>query len=201
MKVTIAALILAAGQANRYRAAGGEEPTKLVANYHGQPLIRHVAQAALASHARPVVVVTGHEAQSVKVSLNGLEVTFVHNNSYESGMASSLQAGLASLPEGVTGVLVLLGDMPLVTPALMDLLCEKFGQTEGIEAVVPLVNGQRGNPVLLSRSLFPQLTALEGDQGARKILDGLGDALLGVAMDDCASLLDVDTPQALDRLE
>ncbi|MBV8472012.1 MAG: NTP transferase domain-containing protein, partial [Hyphomicrobiales bacterium] len=101
----IGAIVLAAGRATRFRAGGGAESSKLVASLGGEPLVRHAARAALASRARPVVAVTGHAREDIKAALAGLDVVFAHNPDYASGLASSLKAGIAALPESVAGAL------------------------------------------------------------------------------------------------
>ena len=117
--VKIAALALAAGRSSRFAAAGGQGATKLAAPIAGKPLARYAAEAALASSARPVIVVTGHAQEAVATALQGLPLEFVHNPDFASGLASSLRTGLAALPPDVAGAIVLLADMPAVTPALL----------------------------------------------------------------------------------
>jgi molybdenum cofactor cytidylyltransferase len=195
----IPAIILAAGQSTRFRAAGGASVTKLVAELAGRPLVRHVVEAALASRARPVFVVTGHAHEEVMAALAGLPVTEIRNPLYASGLASSLKAGIAALPAGARGALVLLGDMPLVSAALLDGLIDLFAMRPEVEAVVPVHAGERGNPVLVGRPLFAAVAGLAGDQGARKILAAARVAELAVAGD--AASVDVDTPAVLADLE
>jgi molybdenum cofactor cytidylyltransferase len=194
--VSVAAILLAAGQSTRFRAGGGNNVSKLVAEFAGRPLVRHVAEAALASRARPVIVVTGHARDEVMAALVGLPVTEVPNPLYASGLASSLKAGIAVLPATARGALVLLGDMPLVGAALLDQLIDAFAERS--EAVVPLHEGRRGNPVLIGRVLFPTIAALTGDEGARKIIASAKVAEVGVAGD--AVTVDIDTPAALASL-
>jgi molybdenum cofactor cytidylyltransferase len=196
--VEIAAVLLAAGTASRFRAAGGEQPTKLAALLAGKPLVRHAAEAALASLARPIVVVTGHDREVVEAALAGLEVQFAHNPAYADGLASSLKAGIAALPGSVAGALILLGDMPAVTSALIDRLIAAFGERPDALAAAPIVNGRRGNPALLARALFPSIAALDGDEGARKLLDNAEPGrVIGVEISGIGAVLDVDTPQSL----
>jgi molybdenum cofactor cytidylyltransferase len=196
--VEVAAIILAAGTSSRFRAAGGEHSTKLAASLAGKPLVRHAAEAALASLARPVVVVTGHDQAVVEAALGGMDVRFAHNPAYQEGLASSLRAGIAALPESVAGALILLGDMPAVTPALIDRLIAAFGERPDALAAVPLVEGRRGNPALLARALFPAVAALTGDQGARKLLDSAApERMIGVDASGAGPILDVDTPLSL----
>lgn len=111
----IAALVLAAGSSSRF----GEGPTKLVARYDGKSMIRRVVDAATASVASPVVVVTGHAKNEVERELVGAPVAFAHNEAR--GMASSLRRGVASQP-AVEGVVICLGDMPRVSLATIDRL-------------------------------------------------------------------------------
>src|SRR6185437_13977294 len=97
----IAAIVLAAGRASRYRAAGGAEPTKLVAEYRGQPLVRWAARAALASRARPVIVVTGHARAEVEAVLAGLDLRFVHNADFAEVAGLRGDAGARGLLQGL----------------------------------------------------------------------------------------------------
>ena len=197
----IAAIILAAGQASRFRAAAGETgpATKLVAQLEGKPLVRHVAEAALASRAAPVIVVTGHAEDVVRAALEGLPVTFTHNDAYATGLASSLQQGLSCVPLDCDGALVLLGDMPLISPEIIEHLIDAFERNPTTKAVAPVREGQRGNPVLLSRALFPAVAALSGDVGARALLAAAQGEIVEVAVASRAVTFDVDTPDALTR--
>ncbi len=195
----IAAIILAAGQASRFRAAAGEAgpATKLVALLDGRPLVRHVAQAALASRARPVIVVTGHAEAVVGEALQGLPLAFTHNADYATGIASSIQRGLAEVPSDCDGALVMLGDMPLVSADIIDELISAFERNPEAKAVAPVRDGMRGNPVLLARALFPAVAALQGDVGARALLAAAKGDVVEVPVDSRAVSFDVDTPEAL----
>jgi molybdenum cofactor cytidylyltransferase len=188
----VGAIVLAAGRSTRM---GG--PNKLLAEIGGKPLVRFVAEQALASRAAPVVVVTGHERAKVEAALAGLRVRFAHNPDYAAGLSTSLKAGLAALPGEVDGAIVCLGDMPQVTAALIDRMLEAFDPARGALVVVPTIDGKRGNPVVWSRRFFPDLMALEGDVGARHLIATHADAVTEVPMEDSAALTDVDTPDAL----
>ncbi|KRE00160.1 4-diphosphocytidyl-2C-methyl-D-erythritol kinase [Bosea sp. Root381] len=188
----VAGLVLAAGRSTRMG-----EANKLLQTVRGKPMLRHAVEAQLASCARPVIVVTGHQREAVAQALDGLEVQLVHNPDFASGLAGSVKAGLAALPETATGVVVSLGDMPNVTSAVIDRLAQVFAESAEALAVVPTLLGQRGNPVLLSRALFAEVAKLDGDQGARRLLDAAGEALMEVPLDDPAIALDIDTPEAL----
>jgi molybdenum cofactor cytidylyltransferase len=193
----IAALILAAGRATRYRASGGTEPSKLVALYRGEPLVRWAARAALASRARPAIVVTGHAREEVEAALAGLDVRFVHNPDYADGLSASLRAGVAAAGEA-EGAVVLLGDMPEASARVVDALIAAFEAQPAARAAVALHAGQRGNPVLLGRTLFPEVARLSGDEGARRLLAGLTpDEVAAVEAADAAVTLDIDRAQDL----
>jgi len=194
----VGAIILAAGSSSRFRASGGSEATKLVAELDGEPIVRRVAEAALASRAHPVVAVVGHARGSVEAALAGLELELAFNPAFASGLASSLRAGLAAMPPGVKGALVLLGDMPEVEASLLDALIEAYLNREDALAAVPVREGRRGNPVLLGRGLFEAAMRLEGDEGARKLVAALAPrACVEVATADRGAILDIDTPADL----
>ena len=194
----IAAVILAAGRSTRF-AGDQANATKLVADLHGKPLVRHVADAALASRARPVIIVTGHARELVRGALPGLPLTFVHNADYATGLAGSLRAGIAAVPPNAPGAIILLGDMPFVAADLIDRLIRHFEEHSGVDAVVPLTDGRRGNPVLLARSLFPEVVRLSGDQGARRLLQSPGIRVMEIAVEGEAPGADIDTPESLEE--
>ncbi len=196
----VAAILLAAGQARRF--AGGPGETKLAADLNGKPLIRHAAEAALASRAAPVGVVTGHAAEKIQNLLAGLDLFVVHNAAYAEGLSGSLKAGVAALPPEARGAVILLADMPLVTSVLIDTLIAAFDAAP-VEpaAVVPIREGRRGNPVLIGRSLFADLAKLEGDRGARELLKTTAGLVLECPIDDAAIETDVDTREMLERLK
>jgi molybdenum cofactor cytidylyltransferase len=194
----VGAIVLAAGQSSRFRAGGGSDPTKLVAKLDGKPIVRRVVEAALGAKTRPVVVVTGYARDVVESVVADLDVSFAFNANFASGLASSLSAGLLAIPRDVAGVLVLLGDMPLIEPRLVDALIEAFLAREGALAAIPLTEGRRGNPVLLGRGLFEAAMRLRGDEGARKLIGALNEAeLVEVEAPDMGVTFDVDTPEDL----
>jgi molybdenum cofactor cytidylyltransferase len=188
----VAAIVLAAGRSSRM---GGSN--KLLAELGGRPLVRIVAEAALASRARPVIVVTGHQHERVEAALTGLDVTFVHNPAYADGLSTSLKAGIAATPASADGVIVCLGDMPQVDARLIDRLLAAFDPEKGALIVVPTIAGKRGNPVVWLRRFFPDLAGLTGDVGARGLIAGYAEAIVEVPVTDAAAFTDIDTPDAL----
>ena len=192
----VSALVPAAGRSTRMGPVN-----KLLAPFDGRAMVRHVVEQLTGSSVRPVVVVTGHEAERVREALDGTGASFVHNSAYREGLSGSIRAGLAALPESVEAALVCLGDMPLVTPEHVERLVAAFDPDEGREICVPVFEGKRGNPVLFARRFFEEMAAVRGDVGARHLIGEYEEYVCEVAMDDRAVLLDVDSPQALREIE
>src|SRR5262245_7545560 len=113
----IAAVVLAAGRSTRM---GG--PNKLLAEIAHRPLVRIAVEEALASRARPVIVVVGHQRAEVERALAGLPVHLVHNPDFAQGLGTSLKAGIAAVPADADGAIICLGDMPQVDASLIDRL-------------------------------------------------------------------------------
>ena len=188
----IAAVILAAGRSTRM---GG--PNKLLAEIARRPLVRIAAEAALASRADPVIVVTGHQREEIEKALRAMPVRLVHNPDFALGLGTSLKAGIAAVPAQADAAIVLLGDMPRVDAPLLNRLIAAFDPDRGALVVVPTFEGKRGNPVLWSRRFFPDLMAIEGDVGARHLIGRYGEAVVEVPVAGEAAFVDVDTPEAL----
>jgi molybdenum cofactor cytidylyltransferase len=189
----VAAIILAAGRSTRM---GG--PNKLLAELGGKPLVRIVTEQALASRAQGVIVVTGHQADVVQKALHGLKVTFAHNPDFAEGLAGSVKAGIAAVPNSADGAVICLGDMPLIEARLIDRMIESFAPDRGNLIVVPVSDGRRGNPVLWSRRFFNELMTLDGDIGARHLIAKHGEAVAEVPVEGHSAFLDIDTPEALE---
>ena len=189
----IAGIVLAAGVSSRMGT------NKLLQDWRGKPLLRWTVEAALASQARPVIVVTGYEASLAESVLRGLDVKFVRNPAFRDGLSTSVKAGLLALPDTVDGALILLGDMPEVGPALLNRMISGFSPPDGRSICVAVHDGKRGNPVLWSRSWFSEIAEIRGDAGAKYLLAQHEDQLCEVE-GDATVLRDVDTPEALARL-
>lgn len=189
----IGAIILAAGRSSRM----APHNKLLIPDRAGVPMVARVADAVLASPARPVVVVTGHAADEVRAALAGRTVAFAHNPDHAAGLSGSLRAGLDALGDEVDAALVCLGDMPLVSPALIARLIGAYDAEEGRAIVVPTVGGRQGNPVLWDRRFFPAMRAVAGDVGARHLLGEHAEAVHEVAMENDAVLRDFDTPEQI----
>ncbi|WP_411035832.1 NTP transferase domain-containing protein [Shinella sp. BYT-45] len=188
---SVAALVLAAGRASRMKGSH-----KLLAAFDGKALVRRSAEAALAAKPLRVLVVTGHRAEEIEAELAGLAVDIVRNPDHALGMSTSLRAGVSALGAECDGVVVMLADMPYVTGADVRRLLDAFAAGGGRAVVRAVSGGRRGNPVVLPRATFAAILRLEGDVGARHIVDGAGIDVVDVEIGEAAHV-DVDTPEAV----
>jgi molybdenum cofactor cytidylyltransferase len=189
----VAALLLAAGLSRRMAPRN----KLLVPDATGTAMVARAADAVLASRARPVIAVLGHQADLVAAALGPRPIHTVRAPDYQAGLSASLRAGLAALPMDVDAVLVCLGDMPLLTQALIDCLLDAYNAVEGSLIVVPSYHGKRGNPVLWDRRFFADMAALTGDTGARALLLRHAEHVVEVEWKSDAVLRDFDTPDVL----
>jgi molybdenum cofactor cytidylyltransferase len=195
-KPRIAAIVLAAGASSRM----APRHKLLVQGPDGRAMAARVVDHLLASSARPILVVTGHREPEIRAALAGRDVRFVHAERHAEGLAESLKAGLAALPEEAAAALICLGDMPLVSSAAIERIIAAYDPDEGRSIVVPTHDGSYGNPVLWDRRHLPELMELTGDQGARSLLKRHVEEVTEVAMEDDGVLRDFDTPESLETL-
>jgi molybdenum cofactor cytidylyltransferase len=185
----IGAVVLAAGEGARF---GGP---KQLAELDGRPLLEHalIALAAVPAVER-IVVVLGARTDEIRerVDLHGAEV--VECPAWAEGQAASLRAGLTALDD-VDGALILLGDQPGITPAAIEAVLAHFDGTRALRAVY---DGAPGHPVVMPRALVPSALELQGDEGARELLEEAG--VRRIEVGHLCQPIDVDTPADLDRL-
>jgi molybdenum cofactor cytidylyltransferase len=187
----IAAIVLAAGLSSRMAPRN----KLLLPDAHGTPMIARTVDAVLASHARPVLVVTGHMRGAIEAALAGRPVTIVPAPDYEKGLSASLRAGIAALPPEIGAALICLGDMPLVSASDIDTILDAYDATEGRLIVVPVHGGQRGNPVLWDRRFFAAMAALTGDSGARALIGLNSEYVAEIEFPTAGVVRDFDGPQ------
>jgi molybdenum cofactor cytidylyltransferase len=192
--IKIAAIVLAAGRSSRMALRN-----KLLEPIDGEPVIYRVAANALASGARPVLVVIGHEAAGIAAALRGLDVTTIANPAYAEGLSTSLRAGLSALPAGLDGALICLGDMPEVEGPVLRAVMAAF--TGGNAICVPVHDGRRGNPVLWGSSYFTEMMELTGDVGAKPLMAWHKERVIEVAVATISIFQDIDAPADLARLK
>ena len=187
----IAGVILAAGGSDRMGRA------KQLLPWRGEPLIQHVVRIAIKSDLTPVIVVVGDAGEELKSVLAGQQVDLVDNPGWRLGQSSSLQVGLKKLPPNAGAVVFLLADMPHVTCPLIQALMEKHALTLS-PVIAPVVDGQRGNPVLFDRKTFTELEKLKGDKGGKGLFSKY--PVTWVEWHDSTILNDVDTEEDYQRL-
>ena len=187
----LAGVILAAGGSSRLG-----RPKQLL-SWQGQTLIRRAVQASLALCGAGVTVVTGAFADDVTEALNDCPVSFVNNPDWQSGMAKSLQVAIMSLrAKKVEGVLITLCDQPLISVENLACLLNVW-QTDRGRPIASSYGNVTGVPAIFPRTLFPALSELSGDAGARSVLANSSD-VISVSMPDAG--FDVDTKADLEQL-
>lgn len=185
-----AAIILAAGGSTRFGSA------KQLARWGQKTFIESVVDVALAARAQPVVVVLGAEAERCRAALGNRPVEVVVNEAWAEGQSTSMKAGLAALPPNISSAIFLLVDLPGITPEVVGKLVQRHRQTLA-PIVWPEYEGQRGNPVLFDRRLFPQLRQISGDTGGRPLVLAYQDQAERVQVQNRAILQDFDRPEDL----
>lgn len=188
----ISALVLAAGPSRRMGTP------KLALPVDGVPMLRRVVEAALQSRCREVVIVLGAHAEVYRPVLAGASVRIVENPEYEHGLATSIRVGVAALAPESRAVVILLADQPRITAAAIDRLIDTY-VVEGRRIVASAYSGTVGVPVLFDAALFLELLTLEGDAGARSVIEAYPQQGVAVPLPDDA-WQDVDTPEDLERL-
>lgn len=187
----IAGVVLAAGTSSRLGA------NKLLLRLDAEPLVRRATRQAVEAGLSPVIVVLGHEAELVAAALAGLAVETVINPEYRAGMHGSMQAGVGHVPGDCAAAIVLLGDMPLVTAGMLDMLAQRFRR--GSESLVlSLYGAVQAPPTLYGRPLFRALAGA-GAGGGREVVLAHRSEAAEIRWSE-ALLADVDRPDDAARL-
>ena len=195
MQKKVAAIVLAAGQSTRMGSSN-----KLLAEINGELMIAKVLNAIAASEADEVIVVLGHEADQVSQKLIALrhpKLTWLVNDNYRAGIATSLTCGIAALANDITGALICLSDMPYITTADYNQIIQAYRKASTPCICIPFVQQQRGNPLLWDQFFFPEIKQLQGDTGAKQLLKKYRQYWLEVPFTSNNVLLDIDCPEAL----
>jgi molybdenum cofactor cytidylyltransferase len=187
-------VILAAGVSSRMG-----EPKQLL-RLGGKTLLEQVVDHAHSAAVDEIVVILGAFAENIRRQIDLSKIKVVINSSYQQGMGTSLGAGLAALDPAINAALILLGDQPFVRPATLDRICGEYRRSHA-QIVIPLYNGFRGNPVLLARSVFPEVMALSGDVGCRAIFGNHLEGIVKLPVDDVGILLDIDSKADFEKVQ
>lgn len=188
----VAAVVLAAGESQRMG-----DVNKLGLKIGGEPMVARVIRAVEQCGVRPIVVVVGHQADKVRGWLAGADAVFIHASDYRQGMSASLNAGLKALAAGVDGALICLGDMPWIHAGHIEAVLRAFNPTEGRAICIPTYQGRRGHPLLLGSQFFEEVASLEGDVGAKSVVERHAGKVCEVPVEDSGILQDVDNADAL----
>jgi molybdenum cofactor cytidylyltransferase len=194
----ICAVVLAAGESRRMGTQ------KLLLDYGGKSVIRHIVDQITASIVENVYVVTGHDSDQVTKELSDSPASVVINDNYKLGMLSSLRCGISATPEKCQAVLVALGDQPAITSKLINEIVEAYRNTDkGI--VVPTYQGKRGHPVIVSMKYEDHILTRYDDVGLRGLLHEHSDDVfeLTVSTPDVCSDMDIpaDYKRQLDLMK
>jgi molybdenum cofactor cytidylyltransferase len=184
----VAGIILAAGTSSRFGHGN-----KLLLEIDGAAMVARVGEIALAGRLDPVIAVTGYDADHVAAALRPLRIDIVHNPRFRDGQSSSLRAGLAALPAGVDGAVILLGDMPRVDPSVIEELRAGFAANGRKSICVPVMAGRRGNPILWGSFYFREMMTLSGDNGAKSLLTTHAERVVAVEVATDTIFTDFDT--------
>jgi len=194
MKPRIGAVILAAGMSSRM----GE--SKQLLRLGEATVLDQVVNNVRGSRVDEIVIVLGHQAETIKQSIVTESLKVVVNESYRQGMGTSLRVGLSALPSEVGAALIVLADQPFVRSATLDQILDHYEQTSA-QIVIPTYKGFRGNPVLLDRCVFSEVMALQGDIGCRAIFGNHLEGIVKVPVEDVGILFDLDSKEDFARLQ
>lgn len=191
MRPTVHILVLAAGASSRMRGRD-----KLLQSVKGRPILRVVAETALATGA-PVLVTLPPAAEARRAAVTGLPVRVVDVPDAAQGMSRSIIRGLAAIPDPgpEDGVMILPADMPGFSgKALADLISRYRAEPELIWRG-GTTDGRPGHPAIIPYDLWPDLAAISGDEGGRSVLKRHADRLRQVPLPGEMAVLDLDTPE------
>src|SRR5262249_45278988 len=188
----VAAIVLAAGMSRRLRT------TKQLLRLGGKSLLEHTLNNVRGSGVDEIVLVLGASADDVRRQLATDALHVVVNPDFQQGMGTSLRMGLAVVSASMQGALIVLADQPFVRSSTLDEMIA-YRHEHAPQILIPLYRGFRGNPVLLDRSVFPELMNLTGDIGCRAIFGSHTESIHKLAVDDAGILLDIDSAEDWER--
>jgi len=193
MRKFISGLILGAGASQRFG------PPKQLAPYRGTTMLGWVVdQARHASGLDEVVVVLGRAADQVREQVDFGAARVVENPVFGEGCSSSYRSGIGALNSESAAIMIILGDLPGVTPEIIDELAEAWREQQAPIALCSY-QGRKGHPMIFARSMFPHLIDLHGDKAAWKLVDANA-ALVQEVQFDIPYPDDINTREDFERL-
>jgi molybdenum cofactor cytidylyltransferase len=192
----IPVVVLAAGRSSRMGRAKALLPVD-----DRDTFLTRIVRTFLAAGVDDVVVVVGHEAESIvgAFAASSLPARFVVNREYDRGQLSSLLAGLGMVDRpGVAAILVTLVDVPFVSEATVRAVLERYRRTKA--PIVRPTSGERhGHPLLIDRSLFDALRRADPDSGAKSVVRAHASETGDVPVEDEGAFTDIDTVTDYER--
>jgi molybdenum cofactor cytidylyltransferase len=192
----VGAVVLAAGSSSRMGEA------KQLLPLADSTVLERTLQNLNAAKVDEIVLILGFSAETIRQRISDSpmkNLRIVVNHKYGQGMATSLRTGLAALSENTDAALIVLADQPFIRPETLDRIIDQYRQSDA-QIVIPIFQGSRGNPVLLDRSVFHEVMALQGDIGCRAIFGNHLEGIVKAEVDDIGILLDIDSKEDYERL-
>jgi molybdenum cofactor cytidylyltransferase len=189
----ISAIILAAGTSSRMGFL------KQTANIKGKSLLELVLDKVRKFPFHEIIIVLGYKHEEVMKTLKLEYEKVVINEEYEKGMSSSLKKGVLNISKDSEAFAIFLADMPLIKEESIEKVINEFNERSCL-IVAPIFNKVIGHPVIFHRNLIPEIINLEGDIGAKKVIEKYKDEASFIEIDDEGVLIDIDAPKDLEEV-
>jgi molybdenum cofactor cytidylyltransferase len=189
----VAGILLAAGTSSRMGS------NKLLFELEGESILRRAAKRALAGGLSPLLVVLGHESNKAARELDGLPCKWALNPLYEQGINSSLKSGIMAVPPQARAAMVLLADMPFVTPEMIAAMIDRYRTTQA-PLVISDYDGVNAPPMVYDRSLFNELLMMTGEGCGRQVVKRHREEAEVVPW-PVSALADIDVPEDYARVK
>jgi len=190
----VSAIVLAAGLSRRMG-----EVNKLALPIHGTPLLTHTLERLLESNLHEIVVVIGHEQETIRTLISSLPVNIVYNENYQEGQMTSVHCGLSALKEPGDGVMICLSDLPLLQAEDINRLIDAFLNHCETSVMVPTFQGKRGNPIVMDFKHRQEILGSGRNLGCKRLLEKNPDLVTALEMKNDHTVFDLDTQDDYQR--